>query len=131
MREQHIDVKILRKHVGTKGYDAVDLSEMIEQAIAETNLQHGTINLFTPNPGCMIVYTEYEPSLLRDLEKLLSNISSESRKAVAEALIGKSVPIPVINGQVTGGVFKQPILIDLSEKPGLKEVVIVLEGIFK
>lgn len=131
MQEPCIDVRIIRKHVETKGYDAVNLSEMIEQVMAETGFQHGVINLFTPSPGCMIVYTEYEPSLLQDLEKLLSSISSESFKAVAEALIGKNIPIPVINGQVTGGVFKQPILIDLSGKPGLKEVVIVLEGIFK
>lgn len=49
---------------------------------------------------------------------------------MAEALYGKDASLPVDNGETCQGVFKHPVLVDISGVKGEKRVVVVLEGVF-
>ncbi len=113
----------------SEGYMAIDLTGDVKDFIDRNKLKDGLLYLSSREPGVVVTLIEYEPNLLRDLEKLLELVSSYGRRYVAEAILGKTAILPVINGDIYGGVFKHPVLIDLSKEPGSKEVLLLYEGL--
>ncbi len=127
---ESLDIRIDHIVVPTSGYTAVNLQEQVDEIIRRHGLLKGIITLY-PNDQCFfVVLTEYEPGLMHDLEQLLDRIEPEVRCRVAEALYGKDASLPVNNGETCQGIFKHPILIDVSGIEGEKKVVVVLEGVF-
>ncbi len=122
----HIDYII----VPTNGYTAVSLQEQVEKIIRKHKLLKGITTLYSTDQCCFIILTEYEPGLMHDLEQLLEKIEPNKRCYVAEALYGKDASLPIDNGETCQGIFKHPILVDISGVKGEKKVVVVLEGIF-
>ncbi len=114
--------------VKTSGYDVVNLSEYVNGFAEKYGLRNGLIYLFSREEGVVVTFIEYEPSLLSDLEKYI-NEKGEKLKYIVEAILGKSCIIPVVNGEVFLGVFKHPVLLDLSGVKGLKEVLMIYEGL--
>jgi len=125
-----IDIIVEKIKIPSNGYTAVNLQGEIERMIKSKGLIDGIVKLYARDKCCLVVLTEYEPGLMHDLEDALKKIEEEKRCLVAETLYGKNASIPVRDGETYQGIFKHPILIDISREPGDKEVVIVLEGIF-
>ncbi len=127
---ESLDIRIDRIIVPTSGYTAVSLQEQVDDIISKHGLLKGIITLYSTDQCCFIVLTEYEPGLMHDLEQLLEKIEPEVRCYVAEALYGKDVSLPVDNGETCQGIFKHPVLVDISGADGEKKVIVVLEGVF-
>ncbi len=127
---ESLDIRIDHIVVPTSGYTAVNLQEQVDEIIRRHGLLKGIITLYPNDQCCFVVLTEYEPGLMHDLEQLLDRIEPEVRCCVAEALYGKDASLPVDNGETCQGIFKHPILIDVSGIEGEKKVVVVLEGVF-
>ncbi len=125
-----LDIHIDHFTVPSSGYTAVSLQEQVDEIIRKHGLLRGIITLYSTEQGCFIVLTEYEPGLMQDLEQLLEKIEPRIRCYVAEALYGKDTSLPVDNGETRQGIFKHPVLVDISGVEGEKKVVVVLEGVF-
>ncbi len=125
-----LDIHIDHIIVPTSGYTAVSLQEQVERIIRKHGLLKGIITLYTTDRCCFIALTEYEPDLMHDFEQLLEKIEPNKRCYVAEALYGKDASLPVDNGETCQGIFKHPVLVDISGVNGEKRVVVVLEGVF-
>jgi len=123
-----LDLILYKISVKTNGWTAIDLTEDIQRIVYEKKLKHGVVTVFTPGKNVVVTTIEYEPQLLGDLESLIKKLGGPS--SVVEALIGKTTTIPVVNGNLETGAYKRIVLIDLSNEPGDKEVVVVLEGIY-
>ena len=123
-----LDLILHKISVKTNGWTAMDLTEDIQRIVYEKKLKHGVVTVFTPSKNVVVTTIEYEPQLLGDLESLIKKLGGPS--SIVEALIGKTTTIPVVNSNLETGTYKRIVLIDLSNEPGDKEVVIVLEGIY-
>ncbi len=123
-----LDLILHKISVKTNGWTAMDLTEDIQRIVYEKKLKHGVVIVFTPSKNVVVTTIEYEPQLLGDLESLIKKLGGPS--SIVEALIGKTTTIPVVNSNLETGTYKRIVLIDLSNEPGDKEVVIVLEGIY-
>lgn len=123
-----LDLILHKILVKTNGWTAIDLTEDIQRIVYEKKLKHGVVTVFTPDKNVVVTTIEYEPQLLGDLESLIKRLGGPS--GVVEALIGKTTTVPVVDSSLETGAYKRIVLIDLSNEPGDKEVVIVLEGIY-
>ena len=123
-----LDLILHKISVKTNGWTAMDLTEDIQRIVYEKKLKHGVVTVFTPSKNVVVTTIEYEPQLLGDLESLIKKLGGPS--SIVEALIGKTTTIPVVNSNLETGTYKRIVLIDLSNEPGDKEVIIVLEGIY-
>ncbi len=114
--------------VESKGVDAISLAGYVEEFVESIRAGNGLIHLFTRDRGVSIVFVEYEPGLLGDLEELINKLGLRDKPWLLEPLLGKNITIPVVNSRVDTGVFKHPVLIDLTGKPGMREVLMIYEG---
>lgn len=123
-----LDVRLLEENIETTGWTAVDLTEKIQEIVAREGLLHGIVTVFTPEKDVVVTTIEYEAELLADLENLIARLGGPG--GVVEALIGKSTTVPVAKGRLETGAFKRIVLVDVSRNPGVKKVVVALEGIY-
>ena len=70
----NIELKTYKHIVETKGWNAIDLTEIVEDIIKKTKLVKGLAHVFIPEKKCIITFTEYEPNLPYDLEKIHGKI---------------------------------------------------------
>ncbi len=122
-----IFIAIRSLRVETRGWDAVDITEHVRGVIGGLGVAEGLVTVYTPERNVVVTLTEYEPGLLADIEEFIRRASGVE-KIVLEGLFGKSVVLPIIDGDVETGVFKRIVLLDASREPGGKEVVVVVEG---
>ncbi len=115
--------------VDTKGYDAVDLIEYVMDAVERHGVVNGLVHLFTRSNGVFLLFIEYESGLLRDLEDFMDRLREAGlRGSLVEGLFSKNIIVPVLDGDTALGVFKHPVLVDVSGEPGSKEVLLVVES---
>jgi len=130
----------------------VDLTERIEAVIAETGLRQGVVNIQSLHTTAAIVVNEHEPLLLRDFAALLDRWSprtgryqhdDETQRTVNLApderanghahcqalLLGTSVCLNVIRGQLHLGVWQRVFLVEL-DGPRRREVSVMAVGRF-
>ncbi len=120
-------VRVYEYTVESSGWNAFDITSVVEEIVKETGLEKGLVHVFTPESKCIVLFIEYEPNLLSDLEDFMNKYMCSP--SVLEGLLGKSVTAPFIKGSLEIGVFKRIVFIDLSRSSGEKRVVITIEGI--
>jgi secondary thiamine-phosphate synthase enzyme len=130
----------------------VDLTERIEAVIAETGLRQGMVNIQSLHTTAAIVVNEHEPLLLTDFAALLDRWSpraetyhhdDESQRTVnlspgeranghahcQALLLGTSVCLNVVRGQLHLGVWQRVFLVEL-DGPRRREVSVMAVGRF-
>ncbi|MCD6300717.1 MAG: YjbQ family protein [Staphylothermus sp.] len=123
-----IDLLIDKLSVYSNGYTAIDITDDVVEWLRKNKAKKGFVTVNAPGKGCIVTLIEYEANLLFDLEEFLAK-HEEQRKIVLEGLFGKSVVLPVIEGDIDAGIFKRIVLIDISGEEGSKEVLVGFEGI--
>ena len=123
-----IDILIDKLFIDSNGYTAIDLTDKIVDWLRENKARKGFVTVNAPGKGCIVTLIEYESNLLRDLEEFLAKHGGQ-KKIVLEGLFGKSIVLPVIDGDVDAGVFKRIVFIDISGEEGSKEVLVGFEGV--
>uniref|UniRef100_A0A832FXE2 YjbQ family protein n=1 Tax=Ignisphaera aggregans TaxID=334771 RepID=A0A832FXE2_9CREN len=124
------DVKVLKIKLDSPGYTVLDITPYIAELVNKNLLNKGIALVYTNEKNGIITEIEYEPELLSDLEVFLKNINCID-KGLCDIVLGRSVAVPVVNGDLFLGQFKNIVFIDLSRNSEEKTVVVVLEGIFK
>jgi len=123
------DFKMVQQSIESSGYTAIDLTEIVKETVHSCRLREGLVTVYSPEEHVIITLIEYEPNLLGDLEEFIKKYS-ERQEPVLEALLGKSVTVPVVDGRLDLGAFKNIVMVDLSRKKGLKRVYFALEGLY-
>ena len=61
--------------VNTKGFgDTIDITANVHEAVTDSNIQNGLVTIFCPGSTGTITTTEYEPGVIRDLQRALEKI---------------------------------------------------------
>ena len=137
VRTQEIKVK-------TKGNcDVVNITEQVRKAAAESKIYSGTVTLFNVGSTAGITTTEYEPGLVNyDIEAAFEKIAPENARYeheetwhddnghahVRASLLGPSMSVPVVNGELTLGTWQQIILVDFDTRARTRTVVCQIVG---
>ena len=123
----------------TKGRrDVIDLTPMVRDAIGKNKVENGIAVVFVPGSTGAITTIEYEPGLKKDIDIYLDRIIPYGEKYyhhdtwhddngsahIQAALIGPSLTVPIVRGELTLGTWQQVVLIDCDTRPRNRNVVI-------
>jgi secondary thiamine-phosphate synthase enzyme len=121
---------------------AVDVTPGVEQVIHESQLKSGVVTLFVVGSTAALTTIEYEPGALADLKRAFEVIAPRDQdyqhhlrwhddnghSHVRAALLGPSLSVPFVGGELTLGTWQQIILIDFDTRPRTREVVAQIVG---
>lgn len=122
--------------------DIHDITEAIADVIAQSGLKSGVVTVFCPSSTSALTTIEYESVAVSDLKRLFEEIIPQSREYahnarwhdgnghshVRAALLGPSLTIPFVNGELTLGTWQQVIYVDFDNKPRRRELVVQMLG---
>jgi secondary thiamine-phosphate synthase enzyme len=136
-------VRTIELALQTKGHtDILDITDEVARAVGASGLKEGVATVFTPSSTSSLTTLEYEPGAIADLKRALDEIAPPNREyqhnlkwgdgnGVAHlraALVGSSVTVPVVNGQLGLGTWQQIIFLDFDTRPRRRTLVVQCVG---
>lgn len=129
-------------HIASKGNtDIIDLTRQAAKALESSGLTNGILTVSVTGSTASLSTCEYEPGLRQDLKDFFNRIAppgnyhhhetwndDNGHSHVRATLVGPSVVIPFINGQLRLGTWQQIILIDFDTRPRDREITFQMLG---
>jgi len=129
----------------TRGDDhIVDLTDQVQRAVAESGVTTGQAALLVHGSTAALTTVEYEPGLVNhDVAAALERIAPREGRYVHEetwhddnghshvraSLVGPSLALPVVRGQVPLGTWQQIVLLDSDTRPRKRTVHLSVVGV--
>jgi secondary thiamine-phosphate synthase enzyme len=138
-----MSVKTTSISLSTQGNaDIRDITDQLANAISKSGLTAGTATVFCPSSTSALTTIEFESGALSDLRRLFDEIIPANREYahnerwhdgnghshVRAALLGPSLTIPFVDGQLTLGTWQQVIYVDFDNRPRQRNLVVQLIG---
>ncbi len=129
--------------LATQGGDQIlDVTDDLRKLLAQSSIQEGQAAVFTPGSTASVTTVEYEPGLLRDLPRLLEELIPIRRdwahnqtwgdgnggSHLRAALLGPSLSVPVIKGELALGTWQQVVVIDHDTRGRQRRVILQVLG---
>ncbi len=129
--------------VSTQGFcDIHDITGEVRNELKRSKIQEGIATLIVPGSTAGITTIEFEPGAVADLRKAVERLVPENIHYdhdarwgdgngfahVRAALLGPSLSVPVVEGQLSLGTWQQIVLVDFDNRPRRREVLIHLLG---
>jgi secondary thiamine-phosphate synthase enzyme len=122
--------------------DIHDITDKVAEAVRQSGLTNGTVTLFCPSSTSGLTTIEYESGALSDLRRLFDEIISPNREYahnarwgdgnghshVRAALLGASLSVPFVNGEMKLGTWQQIIHVDFDNRSRQRSVVVQITG---
>lgn len=133
-------MKVERFSVKTDGpVSFIDITREINKVIVESCINNGLVNVFIPHTTAGVTINENaDPDVLYDLKCAFKHISPKLREFlhcegnsdahVNSSLVGCSVQIPLIDGELCLGVWQGVYFCEFDGPRTRKVVVSIIEG---
>lgn len=136
-------VKTLSLSLSTQGNaDVRDITDQVARNILQSGLKDGTVTIFCPSSTSALTTIEYESGAISDLHRLFDEILPSDREYahnarwhdgnghshMRAALLGASLTVPFVDGQLTLGTWQQIIYVDFDNRPRQRKLVLQLIG---
>jgi secondary thiamine-phosphate synthase enzyme len=122
--------------------DLIDITREVSRRIRESGISEGSVLVFAPGSTAALTTIEYESGVVEDLKEAIERLAPEGLhyrhdarwgdgngySHVRAALLGPSLTIPVIEGQLVLGTWQQVILCDFDNRPRKRQVVVQVTG---
>jgi secondary thiamine-phosphate synthase enzyme len=126
----------------SKENDIIDVTKQTSDALRESGLNNGIINVFVAGSTAAITTIEYEPGLRHDFPKMLSRIAPKDiqyrhdetwhdgngHSHVRASLVGPSLTVPFSNGVLILGTWQQIVMLEMDIKPRERVLTIQILG---
>jgi secondary thiamine-phosphate synthase enzyme len=120
----------------------IDITPQVEQQLAETGINNGTVTLFVTGSTAGISTIEFEPGLLSDFQSMWErnvpkNIPYNHDRAWGEgngyshvraSLLGASLVVPFNNKKLTLGTWQQIVVVDFDNRPRSRQIILQIMG---
>ena len=129
--------------LSTRGdMDIHDITDQTADVLSKSGLKNGTVTIFCASSTSALTTIEYESGAVSDLKRHFDEIVPQNREYahnarwhdgnghshIRAALLGPSLTIPFVDGQLTLGTWQQIIYVDFDNKPRKRELVVQLMG---
>lgn len=126
----------------SKENDIIDVTKQTSNALRESGLNNGIINVFVTGSTAAITTIEYEPGLRHDFPKMLSRLAPKDiqyrhdetwhdgngHSHVRASLVGPSLTVPFSNGALILGTWQQIVMLEMDTKPRERVLTIQILG---
>ena len=120
----------------------IDITERIENVLAESGLSIGLCTIFCPGSTGAITSIEYEGGLLKDFPEAMERIAPRHAKYehdkrwgdgnghahIRASIIGPSFTIPFVSKKLTLGTWQQVVFVDYDNKSRTRNLEVLLLG---
>ncbi len=137
-------VKTVKLKIPTQGNcDIVNITDQISEAITQAGISDGIVTVFNVGSTAGITTTEYEPGLVDyDIETAFERVAPQNARYeheetwhddnghshVRASMLGPSLSVPVVDGQMTLGTWQQIILVDFDTRPRTRTIICQIIG---
>ena len=122
--------------------DTIDLTSDLAELVRESGLASGIATVFIGGSTAGITTIEYESGVIEDLDEVLETVAPSGRdwrhhqrwgdhnghSHIRSALVGPSLTVPFVDGELTLGTWQQIVLIDFDERARNRTVVVQILG---
>jgi len=122
--------------------DIQDLTADVAAAVAESGVEDGQVLVFTPGSTAAITTIEFESGAVADLGRAINEMAptgahydhdarwgdGNGYSHVRAALMGPSLGLPVIDGQLALGTWQQVVLCDFDNRPRRRRIIVQVIG---
>jgi secondary thiamine-phosphate synthase enzyme len=121
----------------------IDITGDTAEAVAKSQITDGTVIIFNVGSTAGITTIEYEPGLVNyDMAAAFEKIAPQNGRYeheetwhddnghahVRASLLGPSLTVPIVNGQLTLGTWQQIVLVDFDTRPRTRTVICQVSG---
>jgi secondary thiamine-phosphate synthase enzyme len=131
----------LRIQTGGQG-DAHDITAAVASALHDSALHRGVVTVFVVGSTAGVTTIEFEPGAVADFNSLLETLAPRDSEYlhhvrwgddngsshVRAALLGPSITIPFVDGQMALGTWQQIMLLEVDTRQRVREVVVQIMG---
>jgi secondary thiamine-phosphate synthase enzyme len=122
--------------------DIQDLTQDVVRILMQSGVREGQVLVFTPGSTAGITTIEYESGVVSDLEQAIERIAPRDMhydhdarwgdgngySHVRAALLGPSLTVPVVEGQLHLGTWQQVVLCDFDNRPRERRIIVQVIG---
>jgi len=122
--------------------DIIDITRMVSEAVHESGVKNGLVTVFVPGATGALTTIEYEPGLLMDFPNMLERVAPKrllyehekrwhdgnGHSHVRASLIGPSLTIPVVKGELTLGTWQQIVFLELDVHSRRRKLILQIIG---
>ncbi len=127
----------------TRGHgDMLDITGEVAAAVRESGITSGVVTVFCPGSTSALTTIEYESGALADLQRLFDEIVPPDRdyahnlrwgdgnghSHVRAALLGPSLTVPFVDGELQLGTWQQITYCDFDNRSRSRRVVVQIMG---
>jgi secondary thiamine-phosphate synthase enzyme len=119
-----------------------NITDDVSKAIKESKMKEGIVNIFVSGSTASVSTMEFEPNLVKDIEKAMekiapSDIEYEHHKTwgdengkshVRATIVGPSLTVPFKDGKLLLGTWQQIVLLDFDVPKRERKVVVQIIG---
>ena len=120
----------------------LDITDHISRNLLDSGLNSGIITLFTPSSTSGLTTIEYESGAVYDFQQLFDRVAppnleyrhnlrwgdGNGHAHARHALLGPSLTIPFVDGQMTLGTWQQIIFVDFDNRARARTLVLQIMG---
>ena len=122
----------------TKGeIDFVDLTDKVQEVVAESGVRNGIVHIFAPHATGILVLTENDYALLNDIKAFLEEIvpkrrayqhPSNAHSHLHSMLLPPDKTLPVIDGSVEFGTWQSLLFVETDVYPRQRNLIMQVIG---
>ena len=131
------------QQIGTSGQgDAHDVTALLRDAVRGSALSAGIVTVFVVGATAGVTTIEFEPGAVADLNGLFERLAprraeyrhhlrwgdDNGSSHVRAALLGPSVTVPFVDGELRLGTWQQVMLLEFDTQPRRRELVVQVIG---
>ena len=122
--------------------DILDITSSVRTIVEKSGIKNGTLTVFCAGSTGSLTTIEYERGVLEDLQNAIERLApsdipyAHDRRwgdgngfsHVRAALIGPSLTIPLINGNLALGTWQQIVFIDFDNRQRQRKIIVQAMG---
>lgn len=122
--------------------DIANITGEVEGAVKDSGLSDGTVTVFVPGATGAVTCLEYEPGVVADFKEAMERLvprngsylhnryqaDGNGHAHVRAGLIGPSLAIPFIGGELTMGTWQQIVLVNCDNRRRTRRVIVQVAG---
>jgi secondary thiamine-phosphate synthase enzyme len=122
--------------------DMIDLTEQISDFVKNSGISNGVVTVFVSGSTGSVTTIEYEPGLIKDFPEMLDRIAPRNldygheqmwhdgngHSHVKASLMGPSLTIPFIEGELCLGTWQQIVFLELDTRSRTRNLISQIIG---
>lgn len=131
----------LTETISTNGNcDLIDITDKMNNAVKQSKIKEGLINISCPGSTSAIITTEFEPRLTKDNKQMIETlipqgigyhhdeIDNNAHSHLRATILSCEKTLPISNGEVMIGVWQQVVFADLDIRHRTRKIIFQIMG---